>query len=238
MNSWLNALFNPLNIFIVLLSIAAGLVAAWWLFPLGLLFWLIMVIRIARDPGARLTQTIQNRTPLPQRFQVPFDRIQRVQVSVFNTMNGTSPAMQSVLQPLRDILDQMVDQVYNLCLRMAPMENFFLITRLNTNFDDDLQKLQDQLAKATDPAVKKEYEDAYQSALTRKTKFNEVSTQLERMDAQLASLLNDMYSIQSEIIRLQTMKPDQARQVLPPVLAKLQQEHDQFEQFDKSLVTI
>jgi hypothetical protein len=26
--------------------------------------------------------------------------------------------------------------------------------------------------------------------------------------------------------------------VLPPVLAKLQQEHDQFEQFDKSLVTI
>lgn len=49
-----SALLHPLNIIMFVLSIVAGLVAAWWLAPLGLLLWLIMVFnqyRALQDNG-------------------------------------------------------------------------------------------------------------------------------------------------------------------------------------------
>jgi hypothetical protein len=47
----LTALFHPLNLTTLAVAVAAGLCAAWWLFPLGLLVWLIMVVGVARDPA-------------------------------------------------------------------------------------------------------------------------------------------------------------------------------------------
>ena len=44
---FLTALLHPLNLAVLVLSVLAGLVAAWWLFPLGLLFWLVMVTAVA-----------------------------------------------------------------------------------------------------------------------------------------------------------------------------------------------
>jgi hypothetical protein len=37
------AFLHPLNILMLVLAILAGIFAAWWLAPLGLLLWLIMV---------------------------------------------------------------------------------------------------------------------------------------------------------------------------------------------------
>ena len=35
------------------LTVAAGLCSAWWLAPIGFIFWLGMVFMVARDPGLR-----------------------------------------------------------------------------------------------------------------------------------------------------------------------------------------
>jgi hypothetical protein len=45
----LTAVFSPLNIAMFVLVILAGLFSAWWLFPLGVILWLIMVINAARQ---------------------------------------------------------------------------------------------------------------------------------------------------------------------------------------------
>ena len=73
----LTALFHPVNLSMLALTAAAGLCAAWWLAPIGLLFWAIMVFVIARDPGLQMTFTRQSRQPLAQRFQIRFDRLDR-----------------------------------------------------------------------------------------------------------------------------------------------------------------
>ena len=36
------ALIHPLNILMAGLAVFAGLVSAWWLFPIGAIFWLVM----------------------------------------------------------------------------------------------------------------------------------------------------------------------------------------------------
>lgn len=41
-------LTHPLNIAMLLLALFAGAFAAWWLLPIGLLFWLVMVWNVAR----------------------------------------------------------------------------------------------------------------------------------------------------------------------------------------------
>ena len=52
------ALFHGLNPAMFALAVLAGLVAAWWLFPIGLILWMIMVWRIASDRSIRLDYDI------------------------------------------------------------------------------------------------------------------------------------------------------------------------------------
>ncbi|MBI4630594.1 MAG: hypothetical protein HY740_02555 [Chloroflexi bacterium] len=50
---YLTALTHPLHTATLALAVAAGLCAAWWLFPIGIVLWLIMVINIVRDPSTK-----------------------------------------------------------------------------------------------------------------------------------------------------------------------------------------
>ncbi len=78
----LTALLNPINLSMLALTVVAGLCSAWWLAPIGFVFWLVMVIVIARDPGVQITFTRQSREPLAQRFQTRFDRLDRARISI------------------------------------------------------------------------------------------------------------------------------------------------------------
>jgi len=50
---YLDALRHPLNLAVLVLAVAAGLFSAWWLFPVGLMVWGIMVVVHANDPALR-----------------------------------------------------------------------------------------------------------------------------------------------------------------------------------------
>ena len=86
---FLDALLNPLNLVTLALAVAAGLCATWWLFPLGLLVWGLMVLFIARDPSRRINYQADARAAaLSPRFQKLYNRIVQSQVRIFNTLNG------------------------------------------------------------------------------------------------------------------------------------------------------
>jgi hypothetical protein len=99
------ALAHPLNLLMLMTSAVAGLISAWWLFPVGLLFWLIMVVMVARDPALKLNVEKGRRTSLAQRFQRYFDRIERAQVSVFNGLSHASPEVKRAMQPVQNEME-------------------------------------------------------------------------------------------------------------------------------------
>ena len=72
---FLTALMNPINLAMLALIAAAGLCAAWWLVPVGIVLWLVMFLVIFRDPAMTLNNTVEAREGLGQRFQARFDRI-------------------------------------------------------------------------------------------------------------------------------------------------------------------
>ena len=103
----LTSILHPLNLSMLALTVAAGLCSAWWLAPVGFIFWLIMVSIVARDPGLQISFTRQSREPLAQRFQNRFDRLDRARISIFNSLQGVPPSFRRTVQPIQDTLDDL-----------------------------------------------------------------------------------------------------------------------------------
>ncbi len=229
----LSAIFHPLNIVMMGLAAFAGLVSAWWLFPVGLLFWGVMIFNVARDQSLRLNYEMQQRAPLASRFQRYFDRVERAQVSIFNTLATASSATRRVLQPVRDEVDVLTKEVYALCQRMSTLENYRVVSQSHTDLTTDLEHIDKAIARAEDDAVRRDYEESRQALQERLAKLQGVSTQLERVEAQLMSLANEMDGVVTEVVRMQAAGADSAAAFVPELVTRLRQETLQLQIFEQ-----
>jgi hypothetical protein len=235
---FLTALLHPLNIAMLALSVLAGLIAAWWLFPLGLLFWLAMVIAVARDPSLRISHQLQQREPLAQRFQRYFDRIERSQVGVFNSLASAPARTRRALQPVQAEVNVLVDRAYALCKRVTALENYRVVSQSRTDIKLDLQQIEAKIDETSDPLVKREYEESRYALQGRLDKLDAVSKYLDRIEAQLMSLTNEMDGIVTEVIRLQAVGAEDASRLVPALVKKIREESDQLHKFEKEAMRV
>ena len=232
----LTALFHPVNLSMLALTAAAGLCSAWWLAPVGLLFWVIMVFAIARDPGLQMTFTRQSRQPLAQRFQTRFDRLDRARFSIFNAMaQSTAPGLQKTVEPVQIALDELVDHAYQLSLRLTAMDNNFSVQQVTSNFDDEIAKMQKSVTAANDPASHKEFESTLQSLQTRQAQLKAVGALLSRFEAQLTGTNSAVDGVVTSVVSFQGRDGKQVEAKIPPLLLVLQTEQDELKQFDAEL---
>ena len=231
----LTAILNPINLSMLALTVAAGLCSAWWLAPIGIVIWLVMVIVIARDPGIQITFTRQSREPLAQRFQNRFDRLDRARISIFNSLQGVSPSFRRAIQPLQDSLDELTEHAYQLCLNMTALDNNFAVQQISSNFDSEIEKMQENIRSAADSAGKKEFEETLKSLQTRKTQVKHVSTLLSRFEAQLTGTNNAVDSVVTGIVGLKGRDVKQVEVKIPPLQQVLDTELEELKQFDAEL---
>jgi chromosome segregation ATPase len=232
------ALIHPLNVLMAGLAVFAGLVSAWWLFPIGAIFWLVMVVAVARTPSLRMSHQMGKRAPLAQRFQKYFDRIERVQVSIFNTLSSAPNRTRRVFQPVQAEVGALTDQVHRLCQRMTTLENFRVVSQSRADLEADLRYIEETLETTTDPLVRREYEESRQSLENKLDKLDTVSTQLERVEAQLLSLTSEMDSLMAEIVRLQAAGPEEASNHVPRLVKRLRTQSEELEQFQREAVSV
>ena len=231
----LTAILNPINLSMLALTVAAGLCSAWWLAPIGIVIWLVMVIVIARDPGIQITFTRQSREPLAQRFQNRFDRLDRARISIFNSLQGVSPSFRRAIQPLQDSLDELTEHAYQLCLNMTALDNNFAVQQISSNFDSEIEKMQENIRSSADSAGKKEFEETLKSLQTRKTQVKHVSTLLSRFEAQLTGTNNAVDSVVTGIVGLKGRDVKQVEVKIPPLQQVLDTELEELKQFDAEL---
>ncbi len=232
------ALFHPLNLAMLGLSLFALLFSAWWLFPLGLLFWGIMVLAIARNPSLRFNAALQSREPLAQRFQRYFDRIERSQVGIFNTLSSAPPRTRRALQPIHAEVDALIHQVHLLCRRMTALENYRLVAQSQADLQGDLHHIEQSLSRTEDALVRREYEESREAMQGRLAKLERVSTQLDRVEAQLLSLANELDGTVTEVIHLQAMGPEDASSLVPALVKRLQEQRVALEAFEREAAGI
>ena len=228
------ALLNPVNLAMFALTVAAGLCSAWWLAPVGFLFWMVMVIVIARDPGVQITFTRQSRQPLSQRYQARFDRLDRARISIFNAMQGVSPAFQRIIEPLQSGLDDLVEHAYQLSLQMTALDNNFAIQRLN-NFDDDIARMEKNLKETETPSSRKEFTETLKSLQERKAQLKSIGVLLDRFEAQLTGTNNTVDSVVTNIISLKGRGAENVKEKVPALIKVIETEQAELKQFDAEL---
>lgn len=232
------ALTNPLNVGMLLLSIAAGLLAAWWLFPLGLALWVVMVILFARDPSVRMRQTLAGRTPLAHRFQTYFDRIERTQINIFNTLSNSRSRVRQSLQPVRQAVDALVNEAYQLGQWMTVLENHRQVSRANDDFTTSIAELEAKIAQSGDALARSEYEESLRTLQARLSNLEALESQIERMEAQLANVTVEMAQILTEVIRLQALEPKQVKQYVPVLVNMMEEQSAQLKAFQQEVGSI
>jgi hypothetical protein len=230
------ALLNPVNLSMLALTVAAGLCSAWWLAPFGLVFWLIMVFIIARDPGLQMTFTRQNRQPLAQRFQTRFDRLDRARFSIFNAMaQSNSPGLQKIVEPVQTALDELVEHAYQLCLRLTALDNNFSVQQVTSNFDDEIAKMQKSIETTPDEASKNEFKATLQSIQGRQAQLKAVGALLARYEAQLTGTNSAVDGVVTSVVSFQGRDSKQVAEKIPMLLQVIQTEQNELNQFDNDL---
>jgi hypothetical protein len=232
---FLTALFQPVNLLMLVLIAASGLCAAWWLAPVGLVFWIVMLIVIARDPGLKLTFTRQNRQPLSPRFQTRFDRLDRARITIFNTMQRVSSEVRKIYEPVLTALDDLVNHTYQLCLQMSSMDNNYSVQNITGNFDSDIAKMQKNLAETNDPAARKEYETTLEGLQNRQAQLKNLGSLLSRFEAQLTGITNTVDGVVTDSVGLQGRSTEVAQEKVTAILQQIQTERTELEQFDAEL---
>lgn len=232
----LTALLNPINLSMLALTVAAGLCSAWWLAPIGLAFWLVMVLVIARDPRVQITFTRQARQPLAQRYQTRFDRLDRARISIFNTLERiNNSSLRKSIEPVQSTLDDLVEHAYGLSLQMTALDNNFAIQRISNNFDDDIAKMQKGIKDAVIDSDRKEFDQTLESLKSRQAQLKNVSTLLSRFEAQLTGTNNAVDSVVTGVVGLQGRGVKQVETKIAQLLQIIQIEQDELNQFDAEL---
>ena len=223
--SFKSALLNPINLVMLLLAIFAGLLSAWWLFPVGLFLWLVMVIIVARDPGTKIREGFHARPAVAQRFKKTTDRISRSQVKVYNTIQQMSKQHQRTFQPLLEAVNSVADNAFNLAERMTIIENHRVTSESKAELNERINAAKmELLLKEDDSALRKEQESIIQSLEKRMDQVIELDRSLDRVEAQLNSMLTEIENALTEIVRMQGFKPDESKSEIKNIIAELDRE--------------
>lgn len=225
------ALIHPLNVFMLIASAIAGLISAWWLFPAGLAFWLIMVFMVSRDPALKINADRDRRAGLARRFQRYFDRVERSHVSMFNSLNNAPASTRRALQPVLDEMSALVEHTYTLCKQMTNLDNYRLVAESQGDLKADLKRINDTLSQAQDPLVRQEYKTSRRALAERMARLDSVSAQLDRVEAQLLSLSNQIDGVQTEMLRLQALGAGEAGRQAPLLAQQLAQQSADLSRF-------
>jgi hypothetical protein len=227
------ALVHPLNLFMLAAAVVAGLISAWWMFPLGLFLWLVMVIVVSRDPALRLNVDKDRRDTLAQRFQEYFSRIERAQVSVFNSLSNAPAPVRRAMQPVQDELGRLVDRTYAFCQRMTNLDNYRMVAESQRNLDQDLKRVEETLSRTQDPIIRQEYEESKRALEARLGDRLALIRQLDRVEAQLLGLANETDRIVADVLRLQAVGGKEAERRASQLVRRLRQEQSELARFEQ-----
>lgn len=234
------ALLSPLNIAMLVFSVLAGLVAAWWLFPLGLIVWGLMVSTIANDKATRINYNMEARLgTLSNRFREPYSKAVRAQTRIFNALLSASGGSRRALEPVQNDVEALVTEIYNVCRQMTAPENYLAVARGKAA---DLEGERALLVLSIDnnmaPEVRREKEEAIRALETKIQKTKVIATMLDQVDAQVDGASKTLDAMLADIMRLQVLGTSQIRQEVPSIQEKLRGEIQQLKSIEAEIARI
>jgi len=236
-NPYVFALLHPINLSMLALITAAGLCAAWWLFPFGILIWIIMVLNIARDPSLKITYQIKSRKPLAPRFETKFDQIESWQVKLYNILAAAKPKIRRAFQPVQIEVNKLTTKVHDLCWRNSALENYRQVQNQKEDLEAEWVTLNQEIEKTSDLLIRKSLVQSLGNIETRMKRHQQITMLLEQVDAQMVNVKKILENIVTEILQLQALGLDAIEKDRGRLIEKLHRISKQMDQFEESQLT-
>jgi hypothetical protein len=175
--------------------------------------------------------TMESRQPLAPRFQTYFDRVEKMQVNIFQAVNNADRRTHRLLLPLMDAVNHLTDAAYALCLRSSALENYRVVSQANQDLNAEWVQLSQKIEAAKDPKVKQDYEQSRDLLMQRIQQQKSTISYLDGVDAQMTSLASTLEATLAEMLRLQALGYEQVRSNRDGLLKNLQQQVQELQTF-------
>jgi hypothetical protein len=229
------AIREPVIVFTLITALSAGLLAAWWLFPLGLLLAGLMILRIVTSPTAKLNDRIQSRASLSHSFQEKFRRIESFELRLYNATAGASAEEQRRLRPILENVTELVDQTYAFLAQMATLHNFVSegTSQHDLKYEMNQEKLNLDLMIETcqDPEKLAQYKQDLAALEYRRQNIKEVRSALDSVDNELRQIEQALNTVLAETIMMQGRSTKDTKEKFNAVLAMIDKEKQDLAQF-------
>jgi len=232
------ALRQPLNMAMLIAALLAGLIAVWWLFPIGLLLWGFMVWGVATHPVTQLQTAQPERSAATPRFQSSLDQIEDSRRQVLNAIGTTKNSLRQALTPLHMEVNRLVDQCYAVVQRAAPLESQRQSrAKMDSSLENEIATLDQQLAQFTDDGIKKVLEKSRASLQTQLDKRNALGAQLDHVEAQLNDVATVFEKTAMEITRLPKLAGNTAVTCIGELTTEVRQQSTALDELMKTSTT-
>lgn len=196
---------QPIALAVVVVAIVTGLTVAWWLLPLGVLVYLVMVVLASRDPALATTaRRATTHTRLTSKtFRAIIDEIDRSQRDIERSIGQARGPLANILQPIANNSRDLVDQAHVLAGKGQIIEQY--LAQINYHqIQDEINKLDARMNQTSDPYTQQQLQQTRQALVSRQSNARDMETFIGRIMAQLQNIDANLDNILSETVRLRT----------------------------------
>jgi chromosome segregation ATPase len=231
-NPYAYAARRPLPILVLVAAVAGGLLVFWWLFPLGLLAYGLMVFLSGRDPQVAAAS---QRAPRPRlsspAFRAQLAAIERTQEQIGRSVAEAEGPVAGLLARIDAQSADLVGQAYELCERGQVIEGY--LARVNPReIQQRIAATDGQLAATADPYTRQQLQETRAALAEKQRNAAELTTYVGRIQAQLQNIHASLENVLAETVRLRTadaLAADSATSQVAQRLADLKSDMDTFQ---------
>jgi chromosome segregation ATPase len=240
-NPYAFAARRPLAILVLLAAIAGGLLLFWWLLPLGLLAYGLMIYLAGRDPAlAALSQRPQRPRLSSPQLRGQIAAIERTQQEIGRSVAQADGPVARLLVRIDDQSRELVEQSYQLCERGQVLEAY--LARVNlADLRQRIAATDRQIAATADAYTLQQLQETRAALAEKQRNAAELTTYNGRILAQLQNIHASLDNVLADTVRLRTadaMAADSATDQVARRLADLKSDMDTFQRvLDTALAT-
>lgn len=230
-------LTHPLNIVMLAMSVLAGLISAWWMFPLGLILWAFMVYNITRSPRLQFEHEERSREPLAARYRPLFGRYRKAERKIIEKLDTAPGKVRRELQPLRGATDELSDHAFLVLKRLSSFEEYFRVSESIPDMKKELRHIDDATPLLTNDRLKQEYSDKKAKLEKELARLEATSDYVDRTESEVTRLADELDRIVAEVINTTGRSPEEARDTVATLVTRINELTRQFEAYEREAVS-
>ncbi len=231
-NPYVYAARRPLALMVLFTAIAGGLLLFWWLLPLGLLAYGLMIALGGRDPALAAAS---QRAPRPRltspTFRAQIGAIERTQQEIERSIAQASGPLARLLARISAQTQELLEQAYALGERGQVIEAYLVRIKVDS-IQARIAATDRQIAATSDAYTRQQLQESRNALAEKQRNAAELTTYIGRIQAQLQNIHASLENVLAETVRLRTadaLSADSATDQVAQRLGDLKRDMDTFQ---------